>query len=109
MRNIKKKIKISACESLIRLKGKYLVIAIHCLGEELKKESFDESLVYCLCDYISVINKIISWFTILIEKEEGPEMDINPAQALVAKTYIINFRVLKEILMQNYSIFVEIN
>lgn len=109
MKNTKKKIKISSCKSLIKIKGKYLIVAIECLRDELKKEAPYEELIYCLCDYISIINKIISWFTILIKNQEGEVVEVQYAQAIVAKTYVTSFRILKKTLIQNYNTFVEIN
>ena len=84
-------------------------IGLHCLQEELSKEVLNREVVYCLCDYITAINKVISWFTAFVEKTEGESIEIVYAQAIVAKAYVMNFKLLKKVLMQDYNIFVEIN
>ena len=109
MKNPHKQIKISACLSLIKIKKMYLEIALHCLQEQVSKDLLDRELIYCLCDYVAAINKVISWFTVFVEKAVGDSVDIVYSQAIVAKSYITNFKILKKILMQDYNILVEIN
>jgi hypothetical protein len=104
-----KQIKVSACLSLIKIKKVYLEIGLHCLQEELSKEVLNREVVYCLCDYITAINKVISWFTAFVEKTEVESIEIVYSQAIVAKAYVTNFKLLKKVLMQDYNIFVEIN
>ena len=100
---------MSACVSLVKIQKMYLGVAVHCLQEEFSKEKLRKELVYCLCDYITAINKVISYFTALIDKAEGDSFEIVYAQAIVAKSYVMNFKLLKQILMQDYNIFVEVN
>jgi hypothetical protein len=109
VKNPRKQVKISACLSLIKIKKMYLEVALHCLQEQISKDTFDRELIYCLCDYITAINKVISWFTAFVEKAEGESVEVVYAQAIVAKSYVANFKLLKKILMQDYNIFVEIN
>lgn len=109
MREQGKSIKVSACVSLVKIKKMYRGVAVHCLQEELSREKLREELVYCLCDYITAISKIISYFTVLIDEAEGDSLEIVYAQAMVAKSYITNFKFLKQILMQDYNVLVEIN
>lgn len=109
MRKQSQKIKVSSCISLVKAKKMYLEVALHCLQEELSKEKLRKELVYCLCDYITAINKVISYFTALIDKAEGDSFEIVYAQAIVAKSYVVNFKLLKQILMQDYNILVEVN
>jgi len=104
-----KRIRVATCVSLVKTKEVYLEVALHCLQEEFSKEKLRKELVYCLCDYITAINKVISYFTALIDKAEGDSFEIVYAQAIVAKSYIINFKLLKHILMQDYNLFVEVN
>ncbi len=109
MKGKRKEIKIAACRSLINIQNKYLNIALYFLEDELAKETINKERVYCLCDYVSIINKIISFFSDLIEGKEGKTFEIPYSQAVVAKTYMMNFKLLKKILIENYNIFVEIN
>lgn len=109
MKSSRKEIKVSACMSLIKIKKQYLGIAVHCLQEELSREKLNKEIVYYLCDYVTIINKIISYFTILIDNAKGDSVEIVYAQAIVVKTYMANFKLLKRVLMHHYNIFVEIN
>ena len=109
MKGPHKKIKIAACQSLVGIQNKYLNIALYFLEDELAKEIINKERVYCLCDYVSIINKIISFFSDLIEGKEGKTFEIAYSQAVVAKTYMLNFDLLKKVLLENYNIFVEIN
>lgn len=109
MKNPRRKIKVSACLSLIKIKKMYLGVAIYCLQEELSRAEFNRELIYCLCDYVTTINKIISWFTILIDKSDGTMIEIEYAQAIVARVYVTSFKLLKQTLMHEYNTFVEIN
>jgi len=105
----RKEIKVSACLSLIKIQAKYLNIALYFLGEEFAKETINKERVYCLCDYIAIINKIISFFSGLTDGVEGETFEIAYSQAVVAKTYMLNFGLLKKILIEDYNIFVEMN
>ena len=109
MKGKRKAIKVSACLSLIKIQTKYLNIALYFLGEEFAKETINKERVCYLCDYVAVINKIISFFSGLTNGEEGETLEIAYSQAVVAKTYMLNFRLLKKILIENYNIFVEMN
>jgi hypothetical protein len=105
----RKEIKASACLNLIKTQTKYLNIALYFLGEEFARETVNKERVCCLCDYVAVINKIISFFSGLTNGVEGETLEITYAQAVVAKTYMLNFRLLKKILIENHNIFVEMN
>jgi len=104
-----KEIKIAACQSLISIQNKYLNIALYFLEDELAKETINKEGVYCLCDYVSIINEIISFFSDLIEGKKGKTFEIAYSQAVVAKTHMLKFTLLKKVLLENYNIFVEIN
>jgi len=105
----RKVIKVSACLSLIKIQTKYLNIALYFLGEEFARETVSKERVCCLCDYVAVINKIISFFSGLADGIEGETVEITYSQAVVAKSYMLNFRLLKKILVENHNIFVEMN
>ena len=109
MKGKRKEIKASACLSLIKTQTKYLNIALYFLGEEFARETVNKERVCCLCDYVAVINKIISFFSDLTRGIEGETLEIAYSQAVVAKAYLLNFRLLKKILIENYNIFVEMN
>ena len=109
MKGKRKEIKVSVCLSLIQTQTKYLNIALYFLGEEFARETINEERVYCLCDYVAIINKIISFFSDLTDGVEGETFEIAYAQAVVAKTYMLNFKLLKKVLVENYNIFVEMN
>jgi len=105
-----KNIKVSACLSLLRANRKYLGIALHCLQEEVKKDSSKLDKTYILCDYVSSLKKTISFFETLIDRSNGkPSIEINYPQAIMAKACIENVKSLKFILMDRYNIFVEIH
>ena len=109
MKGKRKVIKVAACTNLVKIQTKYLNIALYFLGEEFAKEIINKERVCCLCDYVAVINKIISFFSGLTDGVEAETFEIAYSQAVVAKTYILNFRLLKKILIENYNIFVEMN
>jgi hypothetical protein len=104
-----KVIKTQAVLSLLRTSNRYLTVAIYSLQDEIMKEDPDRELVCVLCDYIASINRIISYFTVLIEPVEGESFEIGHPQALIAKTCMNNFKKLKTLLHNEFGIFVELN
>lgn len=109
MKNPTKQVKVGSCEALIKIKKRYLTVAMYCLQEEFSKEKVNNELVYCLCDYVSAINKVITYFEALIEDHEEPMLTITYTQAILAKTYMLNFKMLKQILMKKHLVLVELN
>ena len=106
MKNPTKQVKVGSCKALIKIKKRYLTVAMHCLQEESSKEKINNELVY---DYVSAINKVIAYFEALIEGHEEPMLTITYTQAILAKTYMLNFKMLKQILMKKHLVLVELN